>query len=994
MKKVTATKEYLELCEKYKNIYGEKTVVLGQIGAFYEVYGLQDKKKNILPLTPLDEYSKITELSITSKNTYHNGLKILFCGFQKQFVERFLKKITGAGYTVVIWDQEEQKPNSARKISGIYSPGTSFLNDSKNLSNNIVCIWLNVYKEFITKKQYISIGISNVDNYTGKVTILEIEKEFYHNPTTYDEVEHFISIYQPSETIIIYNIDDDTVNDFVQYTNINSVLIRKINLKADESLSEDARNCEKQVYQDTILSRFYDNFERSIHEDYYKYPIGSQAYCFLLNYIYIHNKALVRKIKEPVFEKEKDRLVLANHSLKQLNIITELNEDMNRKNQSVYSLLNKCLTSSGKRRLNYHLLNPSTNIKNLQESYDIIEHSIANRFPEKVNHILYLMKDIEKLNRKLMIKKITPLDFSFLYETIGYVKQLFIDNEEDPVVQTYLTKNIKTNILNSSDKLLGFLEHVLNIDICRNIDNLYFERLVDKSFDYFNFINKGVSEKLDEKIKLSIEARDELEAIVDFLSSIMIKLENKSKTPEYIKPYETKEGYHHLLMTMKRATTLKKQIITLGLKQETLTTKKGVDFIFDCTLLDVNKYTKTQYEIVHPAIKKLCLGLRDDKENFLSILTLVYDKFMEEMITYEPHINFLVEYVVNLDLLQNKCQVAKLYNCVKPVIRESGKSFVEAKQIRHILIEQLNQKETYVPNDLSLGTTQGILLYGVNAVGKTSLIKALGISVIMAQIGFYVPCESFEYYPYDYIFTRILGNDNIFKGLSTFEVEMSELRTILKYSTPNSLVLGDELCSGTETDSALSIFVSGMQKLYKTNSSFIFATHFHELNHYSELKEMPNIIMKHMSISYDEETNALVYDRILKDGSGESIYGLEVCKSLKMPTDFLRDAEVILNKYSGKSRDTLSLKKSRYNPNKLKDICEFCKEKMGDEVHHLSPQKDANENDYVDSYHKNHSGNLISVCEKCHDIIHSHELMGKFKKTTKGYKLEFKKIEA
>ena len=198
MKKATATKEYLELCEKYKNIYGEKTVVLGQIGAFYEVYGLQDKKKNILPLTPLDEYSKITELSITSKNTYHNGLKVLFCGFQKQFVERFLKKITGAGYTVVIWDQEEQKPNSARKISGIYSPGTSFLNDSKNLSNNIVCIWLNVYKEFITKKQYISIGISNVDNYTGKVTILEIEKEFYHNPTTYDEVEHFY-IYLPTK---------------------------------------------------------------------------------------------------------------------------------------------------------------------------------------------------------------------------------------------------------------------------------------------------------------------------------------------------------------------------------------------------------------------------------------------------------------------------------------------------------------------------------------------------------------------------------------------------------------------------------------------------------------------------------------------------------------------------------------------------------------------------------------------------------------------------
>ena len=95
MKKATATKEYLELCEKYKKTYGEKTVVLVQIGAFYEVYGLQDKKKNILPLTPVEEYSKITELSITSKNTYHNGLKVLFCGFQKQFRRLFCSDISG-----------------------------------------------------------------------------------------------------------------------------------------------------------------------------------------------------------------------------------------------------------------------------------------------------------------------------------------------------------------------------------------------------------------------------------------------------------------------------------------------------------------------------------------------------------------------------------------------------------------------------------------------------------------------------------------------------------------------------------------------------------------------------------------------------------------------------------------------------------------------------------------------------------------------------------
>ena len=132
----------------------------------------------------------------------------------------------------------------------------------------------------------------------------------------------------------------------------------------------------------------------------------------------------------------------------------------------------------------------------------------------------------------------------------------------------------------------------------------------------------------------------------------------------------------------------------------------------------------------------------------------------------------------------------------------------------------------------------GILLYGTNAVGKTSLIRALGIAVIMAQSGLFVPCSQFTFKPYNYIFTRILGNDNIFKGLSTFAVEMSELRTILKSANSNSLILGDELCSGTETTSALSIFVASLERLHTLESTFLFATHFHEVLDYEEVKNL------------------------------------------------------------------------------------------------------------------------------------------------------------
>ena len=132
----------------------------------------------------------------------------------------------------------------------------------------------------------------------------------------------------------------------------------------------------------------------------------------------------------------------------------------------------------------------------------------------------------------------------------------------------------------------------------------------------------------------------------------------------------------------------------------------------------------------------------------------------------------------------------------------------------------MNNDEIYIANDIILNMKKdnfprGILLFGTNAVGKTSFIKSIGICIIMAQSGFFVPCSYMKYKPYKNIFTRILGNDNLFKGLSTFAVEMCELRTILTQCDKNSLILGDELCSGTESDSALSIFVAGLEILHE-----------------------------------------------------------------------------------------------------------------------------------------------------------------------------------
>ena len=346
-----------------------------------------------------------------------------------------------------------------------------------------------------------------------------------------------------------------------------------------------------------------------------------------------------------------------------------------------------------------------------------------------------------------------------------------------------------------------------------------------------------------------------------------------------------------------------------------------------------------------------------------------------------------------IDMLYARTSIVKKYNLCKPYIDDTAKkAFIDVKNIRHCLIENLNSEELYIANDIILGkedTQDGILLYGTNAVGKTSLIRAIGIAVIMAQAGFYVAASTFHYKPYTSIFTRILGNDNIFKGLSTFAVEMSELRNILLIADENSLILGDELCSGTESISAQSIFVSGLQHLHSAQSSFIFATHLHEIVKYSEIVDMTRLVLKHMVVIYDRQNDTLIYDRKLKDGSGTNTYGLEVCKSLNLPDAFMENAHTIRRKYYPETASVLSFKSSHFNGKKIMGLCEHCGENIGTEVHHLQHQTRANKKGMITQrdgtqIHKNILSNLMTLCEKCHHSIHNEGIEHKKIKTTMG----------
>jgi DNA mismatch repair protein MutS len=1002
-------KEYFELTERYVKEYGPKTVLLMQVGSFFEVYGkmesadsssTQDSDTAIhdfyqnLSGSKILEFSKICELNIVCKNTCvgnSNKNNIVMAGFKDIMIEKYLRKLQEGGYTIVVYTQDQPAKNTTRSCSGIFSPGTYFSSDPSTLSNNITCIWLETYENNkILKGKHIIIGISHIDIITGKTGIYQFQEMYQNSPTTYDDLERMVSVYNPSETILITNLSHEDLHSVIQFTNINSQLIHKVYLYNNEDKnSKDAMKCEKATYQKEILSKFYKIPDyNSFIEHYSDNIVATQALCYLLEFVYRHNPNLVRNIDHPIIENFSQRLILANHSLKQLNIID--NQMFRGRYSSVQKMLNRCQTPMGKRLFNYKFLNPVTDENKLNNEYNITEY-IINHFSDikqKIGNSLTQIKDISKLQREICINKISPKSVVSLQRNAIIIKTVCQKLIQDKTIIQYFTRHNPTFqmdiITEDCDKIINYINQHLIIECAEKIDNL-------SNFES-NFIQSGIDSDLDNKIKLLTQSELKLDSIRVYLNSL---IHDKGKTTDFIKLHETEKNHFSLICTSRRCKLLQD---SLPSKESNVCLKLN-QFNFDYKISKQKlsfKSQSTSNNSIHDVdINELCKNINICKLSMKDMILSVFKKFIANLESLQMEINSINNFITNIDVLFTKADIAIRYNYCKPEIIEAEKSCVKASNIRHCIIENIQLDELYVSNDISLGThnTDGILLYGTNAVGKTSLIKALGISIVMAQAGLYVPCASFQYKPYNYLFTRIIGNDNLFKGLSTFAVEMCELRTILRLADQNSLILGDELCSGTENTSGISIFVAGLQKLFETNSSFIFATHIHEIVDYDEINALDTIKIMHMEVKYDKEKGKLIYDRKLKDGPGNCMYGLEVCKSLDMPQDFLDRAYSIRNKYNTGSNDILNHNKSHFNATKIKGICEVCNKYQATEVHHLHHQQDANHKGIITkgnlTFHKNNKANLLSICDDCHQNIHKLFPNGQKKvKTSEGYELQ------
>lgn len=980
---------YMKYYEYYLNKYGGNTVLLMQVGSFFELYGVDNKEEKVGNIAEITSLLNII-LTRKDKEIIENSRgNPMMAGFPLNSMNRFVRILLEDNYTVVIIEQTSPPPNVNREVTQILSPGTYIEESLDPFSSYFVSLYLE--NETIGKvkrdKCEISVGMSVIDYTTGKCVV----HESYSNNANvsvdiripYNEIYRFIRSYNPRE-ILVYavgfpdNFDEEYLTKELELGMYNTHFhIGKIE-GPYKKLSWQNEFLKGLFPKDTMMSPIE-------YLDLEYLPYALLSYILLLRYTHELNDVIVKNLEKPILWTSQSHLILTHNAASQLNLVAQGRE---KKYNSVYSVINNASTAIGKRRLKDQLLNPILNIDELNKRYDLIEEILNNK--DSIEHIESLLKqvlDIERLQRKMGLGQLHPSEFNSLNNTYENVTQLLLYIQDNPEFNKLKEILPEKDMIQEFNDFQNYYKEYFDLD-CMSKYNL---KQIEESF----FL-KGVNKEID-KVQCNIsEAVSELEDIATLLSNIIKKLGGgKIGGKELVKVTNTEKEGHYLSVSAKNGGLLKNYKESKLLPEEN-TFMKTIEF-------------QTLKSVVKLRSKDINSHSRTINSNKSKIRTVVQDEYITMITGFAVNnkqlFGALVEFVAILDMMKSLSKSALKNRYCKPEIRsvmdDTAASFLLCKGIRHPLSEKIQQDIMYVKNDISIGqiysgdnsdvNVNGMLLFGVNYAGKSTLMKAVGVNIILAQIGSYVAADSFVYRPFSNIITRISSEDNILKNQSTFTIEMAELRTILRHSNENTLVLGDELCHGTETVSAQGIVAATIIKLAHMNTNFIFATHLHDIPRMERIKKLENVKFFHLKVTYNEKEDELVYDRKLSPGSGPSIYGLEVAKSLDLGQDFITLADSIRREMSDVDEELMVTKTSKYNSNVIMKICTLCGNKC-EHVHHIKEQHTADENGYIEHFHKNAKHNLVPICESCHLKCHGKngELLklDGYKQTSSGVKLK------
>ena len=577
----------------------------------------------------------------------------------------------------------------------------------------------------------------------------------------------------------------------------------------------------------------------------------------LLYYIIDTKKGDMHHLQRAIQRKSSEYLEFDINTKKNLELVETMR---NRERQySLLWLLDKNKTAMGSRFLKYSIENPLTDKAEIERRYDLVS----------------------KLSTEFILRDDLIKELSNIYDLERLCGRITYGN------------------LNAKDLLQ--LKHSLSClpNISKILDKLNYDKKIETFEDLHSLLERTISEDAPftlhegRLIKPGYSKElDDLKAISSGSKDFILEMEQQERTRTGIKTLKVgfNKVFGYYIEVSKGQCSLIKEEFGYDRKQ---------------TLANCERF-------ITPILK--------EKENIIlgaeeKIVNLEYKLFMdirEVVKRYIQRLQKLAKTISEIDMIQSFSIAADNYKFTRPTLTEE--KIIKMIDCRHPVVEQV-MKDKYIPNDIIMDKTTDILLItGPNMAGKSTYMRQCAITVIMAQIGSFVPCKSCIMPIFDKIFTRIGASDDLVSGESTFMVEMKEANYAISEATENSLILFDELGRGTATYDGMSLAQAILEYIHdKIKAKTMFSTHYHELTILEkDLKHLKNV-----HVSAIEENNQITFLHKVKVGAVDKSYGIHVASLAKLPDSLIKRANEVLNIYEKKN-----IKKETFTQTSLFELTE------------------------------------------------------------------------
>ncbi len=592
----------------------------------------------------------------------------------------------------------------------------------------------------------------------------------------------------------------------------------------------------------TITDNIYDSSDyeyvvENIKDERYKISVNH-----LLYYLIINQKRNMTHLQKLKVIKNDDYLKMDIHTKRNLELTESLR--LKERTYSLLWLLDNTKTAMGSRKLKTWIENPLVDKTIINNRYDIVSKLLEEfLLCEDLRKALYEVYDLERLSGRVALGNANARDLLQLKNSLKHLPEI-------------------KYILNS-------INFYYDIEVLEDLYNLLENSIYENppvGLKEGYLIKEGYSSELDELKELRSGGKN-------FISNF--EIEERERT-----------GIKNLKVGFNKVFGYYIEVSKGSINQIT----EDMGYIRKQTLANCERY-------INPLLKEKEDLILTSEEKIINLEYSLFISIRDKVKEYIPKLQEISKVISEIDVLQSFALVAEKYNYVRPNINDNNE--IRLIDSRHPVVEKVI-KDEYVSNDIIMDKNTSILLItGPNMAGKSTYMRQLGITVIMAQIGCFIPAKEGNLPVFDKIFTRIGASDDLVSGESTFMVEMKEASNAIANASKNSLILFDELGRGTATFDGMSLAEAILEYIHnKIGCKTLFSTHYHELTDLDRtLKHLKN---KHVAAS--EEDGKITFLHKVKDGSVDKSYGINVATLAGLPKEVIDRAEDILKVYENKEK--------------------------------------------------------------------------------------------